>query len=83
MDSTNQYVSYYGIPYEVGGTFTDGEKALTIYGSMKDFDAFRMLGVVLNGRFRPDELIPITKEEADILKNISLRSPIKITQEIE
>lgn len=74
-----QYVSHYGMPFEVTGTFTNGDKSLMIHGSLAQMDVIRARGAVTSGRFDASELIPITKQEADTLLNILLRSPIDKT----
>lgn len=71
--SNVKLVSRYGIPYEVGGTFLNGDVKLTIYGSLKQFDQLNAKGIVTSGRFDSNELTPINDEEADLLLKIALR----------
>jgi hypothetical protein len=71
-----QFVARYGIPFQVDGTFGDGDKKLIVYGKLKDMQVLQMQGVAVGGRFPSSELIPITEEEAKVLLSVAMRSPI-------
>ena len=75
----SEFVSWNGVPYEVYGTYLNGDKKLVIHGSMKDFDRFRIMSFILSGRFNDSELIPISRQQADELKN-SLIDEKRITR---
>jgi hypothetical protein len=64
-----EYVSFHDVPYEVSGTYLNGDKKLIIYGTMKEFCQFQSMNVIKAGRFSVNDLVPITKECAEILKD--------------
>lgn len=64
-----EYVLFHDVPYEVIGTYLNGDKKLIIYGTMKEFCQFQSMNVIKAGRFSPHELVPITRQEAEILKD--------------
>lgn len=55
------------VPYRCIGHFINDDLSLVIHGSLKQFEKWRSLGVVLSGRFPKYDVTSISKAEADDL----------------